>query len=57
MGTHQTKVLADGWTVVTIDGQPSAHAEHTIAITEDGPEVLTRVTEEARPQQPEAVAV
>jgi methionyl aminopeptidase len=57
MGTHQTKVLADGWTVVTIDGQPSAHAEHTIAITEDGPEVLTRVTEEARPQQSEAVAV
>src|ERR687893_1036623 len=31
MGTHHTKVLADGWTVVTIDGQPSAHSEHTIA--------------------------
>jgi methionyl aminopeptidase len=43
MGTHRTKVLADGWTVVTLDGQPSAHAEHTIAITENGPEVLTRV--------------
>ena len=42
-GTHFTKVLADGWTVVTMDGQPSAHVEHTIAITEDGPEVLTRV--------------
>ena len=42
MGGHFTKVLADGWTVVTLDGQPSAHAEHTIAITEDGPEVLTR---------------
>lgn len=43
LGTHYTKVLADGWTVVTLDGQPSAHAEHTIAITEEGPEVLTRV--------------
>jgi methionyl aminopeptidase len=45
MGSHQTKVLADGWTVVTLDGRPSAHAEHTIAITENGPEVLTRVTQ------------
>lgn len=42
-GTHYTKVLSDGWTVVTMDGQPSAHVEHTIAITEEGPEVLTRV--------------
>jgi methionyl aminopeptidase len=42
-GTHFTKVLADGWTVVTMDGEPSAHVEHTIAITEEGPEVLTRV--------------
>lgn len=43
MGSIHTKVLADGWTVVTMDGQPSAHTEHTIAITEAGPEVLTRV--------------
>jgi methionyl aminopeptidase len=43
-GSHYTKVLSDGWTVVTLDGQPSAHVEHTIAITEEGPEVLTRVT-------------
>lgn len=43
LGTHHTKVLADGWTVVTMDGRPSAHAEHTVAITEEGPEVLTRV--------------
>ena len=41
LGSHHTKVLADGWTVVTVDGQPSAHVEHTIAITEEGPEVLT----------------
>jgi len=39
--------LADGWTVVTVDGKPSAHAEHTIAITEDGPEVLTQVSSNA----------
>jgi methionyl aminopeptidase len=43
MGSYHTKVLADGWTVVTLDGLPSAHVEHTIAITEDGPEVLTQV--------------
>lgn len=43
IGSHHTKVLSDGWTVVTLDGQPSAHFEHTIAITEEGPEVLTRV--------------
>src|SRR3984893_10684573 len=43
LGVQQTKTLKDGWTVVTIDGQPSAHAEHTIAITEQGPEVLTLV--------------
>lgn len=42
LGTHHTKTLADGWTVVTVDGQPSAHVEHTVAITEEGPEVLTR---------------
>jgi methionyl aminopeptidase len=45
MGTHQTRTLKDGWTVVTLDGQPSAHVEHTIAITEEGPEVLTRVVD------------
>src|SRR2546423_10479223 len=54
-GTHFTKVLADGWTVVTLDGKPSAHAEHTIAITEDGPEVLTLVSSE-KPLEPAAVA-
>jgi methionyl aminopeptidase len=45
LGTHQTKVLKDGWTVVTLDGRPSAHFEHTIAVTENGPEVFTRVVE------------
>lgn len=41
MGTHETRVLDDQWTVVTADGLLSAHFEHTIAITPDGPEVLT----------------
>ena len=47
LGTHHTKVLKDKWTVVTVDGQPSAHVEHTIAITEEGPEVLTLVGEKS----------
>jgi methionyl aminopeptidase len=41
IGTDQTKTLKDGWTVVTADGKPSAHFEHTIAITAQGPEILT----------------
>jgi methionyl aminopeptidase len=41
MGTKNVVTLNDGWTVVTKDGKPSAHFEHTIAITEDGCEVLT----------------
>jgi methionyl aminopeptidase len=43
IGTYETRLLPDGWTVVTADGALSAHFEHTIAITEDGPEVLTSV--------------
>ncbi|MBD0373677.1 MAG: type I methionyl aminopeptidase [Pyrinomonadaceae bacterium] len=45
IGTHLTRVLSDGWTVVTADGKPSAHVEHTVAITEEGPQVFTRVAE------------
>ena len=41
LGDWRTRVLADDWTVVTDDGSLSAHFEHTIALTEDGPEVLT----------------
>jgi methionyl aminopeptidase len=41
MGDWPTRVLADGWTVVTADGSMAAHFEHTIAVTEDGREVLT----------------
>jgi len=41
VGTAATRTLADGWTVVTRDGKRSAHFEHTIAVTDHGPEVLT----------------
>jgi len=43
LGTDRVKILPDGWTVVTEDGKPSAHFEHTVAITENGPEILTRM--------------
>jgi methionyl aminopeptidase len=41
MGTHKVKVLRDGWTVITSDKKPSAHFEHSVAVTEDGPLVLS----------------
>lgn len=41
LGGDETRTLADGWTVVTADGSLSAHFEHTVAITPDGPQVLT----------------
>jgi methionyl aminopeptidase len=41
LGGDETRALADGWTVVTADGSLSAHFEHTVAVTEDGHEVLT----------------
>jgi len=41
LGTKSTRVLADRWTVVTADGAPSAHFEHTFTLTEEGPWVLT----------------
>jgi methionyl aminopeptidase len=46
IGSHETKTLSDGWTVVTVDGLPSAHAEHTIAVTPEGPEILTLTAEQ-----------
>ncbi|MEV4240081.1 MULTISPECIES: type I methionyl aminopeptidase [unclassified Nocardia] len=41
LGTTQTKVLDDDWTVVTLDGSRAAHWEHSVAVTEDGPRILT----------------
>jgi len=43
LGTHEVRTLADGWTVVTADRKRSAHFEHTIAVTTDGPEILTKL--------------
>jgi len=43
IGSEGTAVLPDGWTVVTVDGSLAAHFEHTIAITANGPEILTTV--------------
>jgi methionyl aminopeptidase len=40
-GTPDTRVLSDGWTVVTADGRKASHFEHTVAVTDTGPEVLT----------------
>ena len=41
LGSPQTKMLDDGWTAVTRDGSTAAHFEHTVLITEDGPEIIT----------------
>ncbi len=43
LGTWECEILADGWTAVTKDRLASAHFEHTVAITEEGPEILTQV--------------
>ncbi len=42
MGTHEVYIMDDQWTVRTADGLPSAHYEHSVAILEDGPEILTK---------------
>jgi methionyl aminopeptidase len=43
VGTYQCKTLADNWTVITADGSLAAHFEHTVAVTEDGPVIMTQV--------------
>lgn len=42
-GTYKVQVLEDGWTVVTLDNKKSSHYEHTIAITDNGPDILTKL--------------
>ena len=42
-GVYQVKVLSDGWTVVTLDGKLSAHFEHSVAVTENGPFILSKI--------------
>ncbi len=46
LGGDETKALGDGWTVVTADGKPSAHFEHTVLVGENGPEILTLLAED-----------
>jgi methionyl aminopeptidase len=41
VGTWETKLLEDGWTVITADGKLSAHVEHSLAITDGTPDILT----------------
>lgn len=53
LGGAATRTLPDGWTVVTADGSVSAHFEHTVAITDDGPRVLTARSDE--PSDPRAM--
>ena len=43
LGTDFVKILRDGWTVVTVDGKPSAHFEHTVAVTDNGPDILSKI--------------
>jgi len=51
-GTYEVRILSDGWTVVTADRKRSAHFEHTIAITDEGPEILSTLeTDFLRGQQ------
>ena len=57
MGTEDTEVLADGWTVETKDGKPSAHCEHTVAVTESGPEILTLTAEQKQAHRKETIEV
>ena len=40
---YSVEILDDGWTVVSVSGEPAAHFEHTVAVTKDGPIVLTKV--------------
>jgi methionyl aminopeptidase len=42
-GGEEVEVLEDEWSIVTSDGSLAAHFEHTVAITESGPDILTRV--------------
>ena len=42
LGTTRTRILDDEWTVVTVDGSRAAHWEHTVAVTDDGPRILTQ---------------
>ena len=46
LGGHEVAIKPDGWTVVTRDGSLAAHFEHTIAVTDNGPEILTTIADD-----------
>jgi methionyl aminopeptidase len=47
-GGYEVQILSDGWTTITVDGKLSAQFEHTIAITPDGPRIMTMYTDHER---------
>ena len=49
LGTHKTRIMSDGWLVVTQDGKPAAHFEKTVAITADGPVIVSMEPGRERP--------
>ena len=51
LGSPAVRMLADGWTAVTVDGSLSAHFEHTVAITSNGPEILTLAEDDQRARE------
>jgi len=56
LGTADTRTLSDGWTVVTRDGKPSAHFEHTLAVLAGGPEILTLTKQQKQARNGQAAA-
>jgi methionyl aminopeptidase len=50
IGSPRVKILDDGWTVITADKKNSAHFEHTVLVTKDGPDILTARPREATPE-------
>jgi methionyl aminopeptidase len=57
VGTASTRTLSDDWTVVTADRGLSAHFEHTVAVTSDGPRILTQGAENGQAAEPERAAI
>jgi methionyl aminopeptidase len=47
-GTYEVKILSDRWTAVTKDGRPAAHFEHSVAVTDGDPEILSLLPAEER---------
>jgi methionyl aminopeptidase len=57
MGTWRIRTLPDRWTMVTADGRPSAHFEHTVGVTASGPRILTELADPAKAEIQESRGV